>query len=48
MGVRQDYCGGSHEAAESEAEHVLSEGQKVERGQVIPVPSLFRLRLIFF
>jgi len=32
MGIRQNYCGGSHEAAESEAEYVLSEGQKVERG----------------
>ena len=32
MGIWQNYSCGSHEAAESEAEHVLSEGQKMERG----------------
>ena len=45
MGVRQDHGGGSHEAAESEAEHVLSEGQKVERGITdrFHRPSTFKL-----
>ena len=37
MGIWQNYSCGSHEAAESEAEHVLSEGEKMEGEKITQI-----------